>query len=68
MDVWEVDATYAGSQKVLGAPPGLTPVSFSPRAEYVCHCERLRPLENGFFFAVTIPANRVKEPAGLRMR
>ncbi|XP_011158548.1 serine--pyruvate aminotransferase, mitochondrial [Solenopsis invicta] len=33
MDAWEVDATYTGSQKVLGAPPGLTPVSFSSRAE-----------------------------------
>jgi len=36
MDAWEVDATYSGSQKILGAPAGLTPVSFSPRAEYVC--------------------------------
>ncbi|KAL6266880.1 hypothetical protein P5V15_003708 [Pogonomyrmex californicus] len=33
MDAWKVDATYTGSQKVLGAPPGLTPVSFGPRAE-----------------------------------
>lgn len=33
MDSWGVDAVYTGSQKVLGAPPGLTPVSFSPRAE-----------------------------------
>lgn len=35
MDSWGVDATYTGSQKVLGAPPGLSPISFSPRAEYV---------------------------------
>lgn len=33
MDSWGVDATYTGSQKVLGAPPGLSPISFSPRAE-----------------------------------
>ncbi|XP_011876911.1 PREDICTED: serine--pyruvate aminotransferase isoform X2 [Vollenhovia emeryi] len=33
MDAWQVDAAYTGSQKVLGAPPGITPVSFSPRAE-----------------------------------
>ncbi|XP_011692592.1 PREDICTED: serine--pyruvate aminotransferase, mitochondrial [Wasmannia auropunctata] len=33
MDAWEVDAVYTGSQKVLGAPAGLSPVSFSPRAE-----------------------------------
>ncbi|EFN83803.1 Serine--pyruvate aminotransferase, mitochondrial [Harpegnathos saltator] len=35
MDTWRVDATYTGSQKVLGAPPGITPVSFSPRAECI---------------------------------
>ncbi|XP_046995060.1 alanine--glyoxylate aminotransferase-like [Schistocerca americana] len=32
-DRWEVDVVYTGSQKVLGAPPGLAPISFSPRAE-----------------------------------
>lgn len=32
-DKWKIDAVYTGSQKVLGAPPGLTPISFSPRAE-----------------------------------
>ncbi|XP_055587586.1 alanine--glyoxylate aminotransferase [Uranotaenia lowii] len=32
MDRWEVDAVYTGSQKVLGAPPGITPMSFSHRA------------------------------------
>ncbi|EAT32945.1 AAEL014817-PA [Aedes aegypti] len=32
MDRWEIDAMYTGSQKVLGAPPGITPVSFSHRA------------------------------------
>lgn len=32
MDAWEVDVVYTGSQKVLGAPPGLTPISFGPRA------------------------------------
>ncbi|XP_059224063.1 alanine--glyoxylate aminotransferase [Stomoxys calcitrans] len=32
MDRWQVDVTYTGSQKVLGAPPGITPISFSKRA------------------------------------
>ena len=32
MDAWEVDAAYTGSQKVLGAPPGITPISFNHRA------------------------------------
>lgn len=32
MDTWKVDVAYTGSQKTLGAPPGITPVSFSDRA------------------------------------
>lgn len=31
-DTWEIDAVYSCSQKVLGAPPGITPISFSPLA------------------------------------
>ncbi|XP_015181073.1 PREDICTED: serine--pyruvate aminotransferase, mitochondrial [Polistes dominula] len=31
-DAWEIDAVYTCSQKVLGAPPGITPISFSPLA------------------------------------
>jgi alanine-glyoxylate transaminase/serine-glyoxylate transaminase/serine-pyruvate transaminase len=31
-DEWGVDALYTGTQKCLSAPPGLSPVSFSPRA------------------------------------
>jgi alanine-glyoxylate transaminase/serine-glyoxylate transaminase/serine-pyruvate transaminase len=32
VDDWQLDAVYTGSQKCLSAPPGLSPVSFSPRA------------------------------------
>jgi alanine-glyoxylate transaminase / serine-glyoxylate transaminase / serine-pyruvate transaminase len=32
VDAWEIDAIYSGSQKCLSCPPGLSPVSFSPRA------------------------------------
>ncbi|CAG9833991.1 unnamed protein product [Diabrotica balteata] len=35
MDKWGVDAVYAGVQKAIGAPPGLTIVSFSPKAQKV---------------------------------
>jgi alanine-glyoxylate transaminase/serine-glyoxylate transaminase/serine-pyruvate transaminase len=31
LDSWGVDAVYSGTQKCLGCPPGLAPVSFSPR-------------------------------------
>ncbi|TFE71549.1 pyridoxal-phosphate-dependent aminotransferase family protein [Methylacidiphilum caldifontis] len=32
IDRWGVDATFSATQKCIGAPPGLSPVSFSPRA------------------------------------
>jgi alanine-glyoxylate transaminase / serine-glyoxylate transaminase / serine-pyruvate transaminase len=32
VDTWQIDALYSCSQKGLSCPPGLSPVSFSPRA------------------------------------
>ncbi len=32
MDEWGIDVCYSGSQKCLGAPPGLAPISIGPRA------------------------------------
>jgi alanine-glyoxylate transaminase/serine-glyoxylate transaminase/serine-pyruvate transaminase len=32
VDRWGIDAVYSGTQKCLSCPPGLAPVSFSPRA------------------------------------
>ncbi|MEX0728865.1 MAG: alanine--glyoxylate aminotransferase family protein, partial [Planctomycetaceae bacterium] len=32
IDDWEIDAAYSGTQKCLSCPPGLSPVTFSPRA------------------------------------
>jgi alanine-glyoxylate transaminase/serine-glyoxylate transaminase/serine-pyruvate transaminase len=32
VDEWGVDAAYSGSQKCLGGPPGLAPVTLGPRA------------------------------------
>ena len=32
IDEWGIDAVYSGTQKCLSCPPGLSPVSFSPRA------------------------------------
>ena len=32
IDAWGVDAAYSGTQKCLGCPPGLAPVTFGPRA------------------------------------
>ena len=35
VDGWNIDAIYSGTQKCLSCPPGLSPVSFSPRAMQV---------------------------------
>lgn len=32
VDKWQLDAVYSGTQKCLSCPPGLAPVTFSPRA------------------------------------
>jgi alanine-glyoxylate transaminase/serine-glyoxylate transaminase/serine-pyruvate transaminase len=32
VDAWGIDACYSGTQKCLGVPPGLAPVTFSARA------------------------------------
>lgn len=32
IDAWQIDACYSCTQKGIGAPPGLAPVTFSPRA------------------------------------
>ncbi|WP_041759441.1 MULTISPECIES: pyridoxal-phosphate-dependent aminotransferase family protein [Pseudonocardia] len=32
VDAWQIDASYSASQKCLGAPPGLAPVTLGPRA------------------------------------
>lgn len=32
VDDWGIDAIYSGTQKCLSCPPGLSPVSFSPKA------------------------------------
>lgn len=32
VDEWRIDAAYSASQKCLGAPPGLAPVTLGPRA------------------------------------
>jgi alanine-glyoxylate transaminase / serine-glyoxylate transaminase / serine-pyruvate transaminase len=35
VDEWQVDAVYSGSQKCLSCPPGLAPVSLSPKAREI---------------------------------
>ncbi|XP_050304295.1 alanine--glyoxylate aminotransferase [Anthonomus grandis grandis] len=35
MDLWNIDVVYTGCQKIIGVPPGLTPISFNERAQKV---------------------------------
>ncbi|HZJ57364.1 MAG TPA: alanine--glyoxylate aminotransferase family protein [Clostridia bacterium] len=35
VDDWGIDACYSGTQKALSCPPGLSPVTISPKAEKV---------------------------------
>jgi len=42
VDVWGMDAVYSGTQKCLSCPPGLAPVSFSPRAVEVLNHRKTR--------------------------
>lgn len=52
MDSWNIDVTYTASQKVLGAPPGLTPISFSPRAERKLFQRKTKPVS--YYWDLTI--------------
>src|SRR5262249_17291928 len=42
VDDWEIDAVYSCTQKGLSCPPGLAPVSFSPRAVEVMEKRKTR--------------------------
>jgi alanine-glyoxylate transaminase/serine-glyoxylate transaminase/serine-pyruvate transaminase len=43
VDRWQVDAVYSGTQKCLSCPPGLAPVTFSPRAVEKILARREKP-------------------------
>jgi alanine-glyoxylate transaminase/serine-glyoxylate transaminase/serine-pyruvate transaminase len=43
VDGWRIDATYSATQKCLGVPPGLAPVSFSARAVERIRARRTPP-------------------------
>src|SRR5262249_40340854 len=52
IDRWGVDAVYSCSQKGLGCPPGLAPVSFSPRAAEAI--ERRKTKVQSWYLDVTL--------------
>ncbi len=47
VDAWGIDAVYSGSQKCLSCPPGISPVTMSPRAVEVIR-RRNSPVQSWF--------------------
>jgi alanine-glyoxylate transaminase / serine-glyoxylate transaminase / serine-pyruvate transaminase len=52
LDAWGIDAAYAGTQKCLSCPPGLAPVSLSPRA--VARLDRRRRPVPSWYLDLTL--------------
>ena len=52
VDEWKLDAVYSGSQKCLGCPPGLAPVTFSPPAEEAIKARKAKV--QSFYLDMTI--------------
>src|SRR5690606_33350573 len=48
VDEWGIDAVYSGTQKCLSCPPGLAPVSLSPRALEAA-ARRRTPVQSWYF-------------------
>ena len=48
MDGWDIDVCYSASQKCLGSPPGLAPISMGPRAMEVVN-NRATPVQSFYF-------------------
>jgi len=57
IDAWGVDVAYSGTQKCLGVPPGLSPVTFSPRAVERIQTRALPP--QSWYLDVSLIANYV---------
>lgn len=42
VDDWDIDICYSGTQKCIGAPPGLAPITLSPRAAEVLRSRKTK--------------------------
>lgn len=62
VDAWEVDACYSATQKCVGAPPGLSPVTLS-EAAWEKILKRTTPLPIWFFDAKLLDAYWHTRPA-----
>ncbi|KAF7280393.1 hypothetical protein GWI33_006086 [Rhynchophorus ferrugineus] len=48
VDKWKIDVIYSGSQKIISAPPGLAPISFSSRAKNIIF-NRTTPIKSYYW-------------------
>ena len=55
VDEWDIDVCYSGTQKCLGAPPGLAPITFNERAMEVL--DRRTAKVQSFYLDLTQLAN-----------
>lgn len=56
VDEWKIDAAFAASQKTLGGPAGLAPVTFGPRAVAKILSRKTKPPV--YFFDATLIARQ----------
>jgi alanine-glyoxylate transaminase/serine-glyoxylate transaminase/serine-pyruvate transaminase len=59
VDDWSVDIAYSGTQKCLGVPPGLAPLTVSPRA-----LERIVARPPSWYFDLNLLARYVQDGSG----
>lgn len=59
IDAWHVDLAYSGTQKCLGVPPGLSPVTVSDRAR-----ERILPKPQSWYLDLNLISSYVDGEAG----
>lgn len=59
VDDWSVDVAYSGTQKCLGVPPGLSPLTVSPRAQ-----ERLLERPSSWYLDLNLLSKYVQDGSG----
>ena len=62
VDEWEVDIAYSGTQKCLGVPPGLAPLTVSPRA-----LDRIVERPSSWYLDLNLLARYVNDGSGGRV-
>jgi alanine-glyoxylate transaminase/serine-glyoxylate transaminase/serine-pyruvate transaminase len=62
VDDWSVDVAYSCSQKCLGAPPGLSPITVSERAR-----QRFVERPSSWYLDLSLLSRYVEESAGARV-